>query len=399
MLSVRPWVRTVPGTPAPGRVEDAVGLVLAHAFPLRAQQHGVVMAYLLEPGPAPAPVVRAAAEFGVSPRRVRQLVHTARLFARTVPPPQSLLEAARLLEAGGIRTSNEVSAHLHEAGLTVERLPVRALLRISDLFDLPSGGTPRAVGVHAASADRGSVSGERGGAVVLVPLQEQSPLRSYLDGLHLVLRHQVAVPMPGGGGGGHDAQPAPAPSVEVLRASPDALAALIDQDARLHLHTPTAVSGGRSSRRGGQRWVWRAWDRDRQHHGVTIRVAQRLLAVRARTEAQLHEALVGALANLPPSQRYDAAVSPTAVLGAWLEDVAGQGSGLVRTAAGWSWDVRLPRVDEAPVACCQEHGGPVDSGVLLEVLARQGYTTSAARALLSSSPVLQRVAPMKYALK
>ncbi len=376
-----------------------MGLVLAHAFPLEAQQQGAVLTYLLEPGPAPAPVERAAAEFGVSPRRVRQLVHTARLFARTVPPPQSLLEAARLLEAGGIRTGNEVSAHLQEAGLTVERLPVRALLRISDLFDLPSGRTPRAVGVHAASADRGLVSGERGGAVVLVPPQEQSPLRSYLDGLHLVLRHQIAVPMPGGGGGGRNAQPAPAPSVEVLRASPDALAVLVDRDARLHLHTPTAASGGRSSRRGGHRWVWRAWDRDRQHHGATIRIAQRLLAVRARTEAQLHQALVGALANLPPSQRYDATVPPVPVLTAWLEDVAGQGSGLDRTAAGWSWDVTMPRVDAALVACCQEQGGPVESLVLLEVLARQGYTTAAARALLSSSPVLQRVAPKKYALR
>ena len=88
------------------------------------------------------------------------------------------------------------------------------------------------------------------------------------------------------------------------------------------------------------------------------------------------------MTNLPPSQRYDAGVPPVAVLSAWLGDVAGQGCGLERTAAGWSWDVTMPRVDATLVACCQEHGGPVESLVLLEVLARQGYTCSAARALL-----------------
>lgn len=67
--------------------------------------------------------------------------------------------------------------------------------------------------------------------------------------------------------------------------------------------------------------------------------------VRARTEQQLHQALLRALVNLPPSQRYDASTPPVAVLGAWLEHVAGQGSGLRRTAAGWSWDVTMPRVD------------------------------------------------------
>lgn len=64
----------------------------------------------------------------------------------------------------------------------------------------------------------------------------------------------------------------------------------------------------------------------------------------------MHEALLGAVANLPPSQRYDAIVPPAAVLGAWLEDVAEQGSGLERTATGWSWDLRMPRVDAALVA-------------------------------------------------
>lgn len=380
-----------------------MGLVLAHAFPLNAHQQSAVLAYLLEPGPVPAPVERAATEFGVSPRRVRQLAHTARTFARTVPPPPSLLQSMRLVEAGGIQTGREVSTHMHEAGLTVERLPVRALLRIADLFDLPAAGTSKVAAVHPHS-DGAGVDGlgveERGGAVVVVPRREQRSLRSYLNGLHLLLRHQIAVPMPlGRSGADRDAQPAAAPSVTVLRASPDALAALVDHDARLHLHTPTAASRSRSSRRGEHRWVWRTWDNDRPHQGVTIRVAQRLLAARARTEQQLHEALLGAVANLPPSQRYDGTVPPVAVLGAWLEHVAERGSGLERTAAGWWWDVTMPHVDAALVACCQEQGRPVDSLVLLEVLTRQGYTTSAARALLSSSPVLQRVASMTYTLR
>ena len=55
MLSVQSWVRTVPGTPAPGRVEEAVGLVLAHAFPLKAHQQQALLTYLLEPGPVLAP--------------------------------------------------------------------------------------------------------------------------------------------------------------------------------------------------------------------------------------------------------------------------------------------------------------------------------------------------------
>lgn len=98
MPSVRPWTSMVPATPAPGRVEEALGLVLAHAFPLQAHQQGALLAYLLQAGPAPAETAAAAARFGITARRVRQLVHTARVFARV-----SLLHLVQLVADGGIR--------------------------------------------------------------------------------------------------------------------------------------------------------------------------------------------------------------------------------------------------------------------------------------------------------
>jgi len=105
------------------------------------------------------------------------------------------------------------------------------------------------------------------------------------------------------------------------------------------------------------------------------------------------------VANLPPSQRYDASVPPLPVLVGWLEDVARQGSGLTRVPKGWSWEIPMPQVDSLLIGCCRERGGPVDSVTLQEVLQGHGYTAAASRALLSSSPVLQRVAPMKYDLR
>lgn len=79
-------MRTVPGTPAPGRLEEGLGLVLAHAFPLRSGQQGAVLCYLLEPGLDSVALKAAAARYGMSTRRVRQLVDTARTFAASVRP-------------------------------------------------------------------------------------------------------------------------------------------------------------------------------------------------------------------------------------------------------------------------------------------------------------------------
>lgn len=387
MLSVRPLVRTVPAAPAPGRVEEALGLVLAHAFPFRAQQQGAVLTYLLEAGPVPAPALVAAARFGVSVRRVRQVVHSARLFARAVPAPVSLLEAVRLVEVGGICTGGDVSAALQQAGLTVDRVPVRALLRIAELFDLPTARTCRVI-TPGGGLPVGGID-----TTVVVPLGEQQPLAVYLDRLHLATRHQIAVAVTPDALGGDAAG---------LRCSTEeALAVVVAGDARFRVHRSTAEPAPRRrrSRPAQYWWVWRAREQDRENRGVSVRLVRRLLAVRPRTAEQLHEALVAALGNLPPSQRYDATVPPVAVLAAWLADVAGQGSGLARRAGGWSWDVPMPRVDAALVAGVWGHDGAVDSDVLLGILTGQGYSRAAARALLSVSPVLQRVAPREYALR
>ncbi|MGJ7442925.1 hypothetical protein, partial [Aquipuribacter sp. MA13-6] len=129
MLSVQPWARTVPATPAPGRVEEALGLVLAHAFPLDRRKQDAVRAYLLDAGPTPASAEVTAERFGMSTRWVRHLSYTANTFARTVPPPATLLEAIRRIERGGIRTGDEITASLSEVGLTLGHVPVRSLLR------------------------------------------------------------------------------------------------------------------------------------------------------------------------------------------------------------------------------------------------------------------------------
>lgn len=396
MLSVQPLVKTLPGTPAPGRVQEALGLVLAHAFPFRVQQQGTVLAYLLEAAPPPVPTEVAAARFGISVRRVLQLVQTARLFARSVPPPVSLVDAVRLLENGGIRTATEASSALQGAGLTVDQVPVRAVLRIAELFDLPAART-----CHVVTARPHPGGGPVGGgdSTVLVPLEQQRPLAVYLDRLHLATRHQIAVPV--------TADVAEGDGVE-LRASPVALSVVIAADPRFRVHpsaSTRSVPHRRRRRPGESWWVWRAWEQGRENPGVSVRLVRRLLAVHPRTVEQLHEALAGALENLPPSQRYDATAPPAPVLAAWLEDgaergdAAGQGSGPAQRAGRWSWDVTVPRVDAALVARVREQGGAVHSEVLLEVLTGQGYTRAAARALLSASPVLQRVAPRKYDLR
>lgn len=393
MLSGRPWVRTVPETPAPGRVEEALGLVLAHALPLEARRQRAVLEFLLDPGTTPASVKRIAARFGRSTRWVRYLSYTAKTFARSVPPPVSVLEAMRRVERGGLRTGGEITASLLESGLTVGQVPVRSLLRIRDLFGVTAGQTTRLLATGV-----GGSTGPVHPDVVVVPGQEYLPLRSYLDDLHLVLRHQIAVPTPTFASIAKGTTPPRAGQAVAPRASRAAMAALVGHDRGLQLHGFESA-GGTGVPRGRLPWVWRAWDGRRQHHGVSIRLAQRLLAVRPRTVEQLYSGLRGAVANLPPSQRYDASVPPLPVLVAWLEDIARQGSGLTRVPDGWSWQVPMPQVDALLIGCCRERGGPVDSVTLQEVLQGHGYTATASRALLSSSPVLQRVAPMKYDLR
>lgn len=390
MLSVQPWVRNVPETPAPGRFEEALSLVVAHALPLEARRQAAVLSFLLDPRPTPESAEQTAARFGMSTRWVRHLSYTVRLFARSVPPPVTVVEAMRRVESGGIRTGGEASASLIESGLTAGHVPVRSLLRIGDLFDV----TAQSTGVVTTGA--GGSGGQVQPDEVVVPGQEYVPLRSYLNDLHLVLRHEIAVPLPTYASVAKRASPPRTGKVVAPRASKAAMAALVGHDRRLQLHERESA-GSAGVPRGQRPWVWRAWDGRRQHHGVSIRLAQRLLAVRPRTGEELHSGLRGALANLPPSQRHDASVPPLPVLVAWLEDIARQGNGLTRVPEGWSWEVPMPEVDALLIGCCRERGGPVDSVTLQEVLHSHGYTAAASRALLSSSPVLRRVAPMKYA--
>jgi len=371
VLSVQPWVRTVPETPAPGRVEEALGLVMAHALPLDARRQGAVLAFLLDPGTTPASVERTAARFNMSTRWVRYLSYTARTFARTVPPPVTVLEAMRRVGRGGIRTGGEITASLFTSGLTVGQVPVRSLLQIGDLFGVTAAQTTRLVATGAGGSAR-QVHPD----VVVVPGQDYLPLRSYLDHLHLVLRHQIAVPLPTYASVAKLTTPPRTGKAVAPRASRAAMTALVGHDRRLQLHELESA-GNTGVRRGQRQWVWRAWDRRRQHHGVSIRLAQRLLVVRPHTGEQLHSALCGAVANLPPSQRYDASVPPLPVLVAWLEDVARQGSGLELQPKGWSWEIPMPPVDALLIGCCRERGGPVDSVTLREVLQDHGYTAAA----------------------
>ncbi|MGJ7442981.1 hypothetical protein, partial [Aquipuribacter sp. MA13-6] len=224
MLSVQPWGRTVPETPAPGRVEEALGLVLAHAFPLDRRKQDAVRAYLLDAGPTPASAEKTADRFGMSTRWVRHLSYTAKTFARTVPPPETLLEAMRRLERGGIRTGDEITASLFEAGLTLGHVPVRSLLRIGDLFGMVAARSSRVV---AAGTGPGPAGRKQVGTVV-VPDREELLMRSYLDQLHLLLRHQIAVPLPATRG------------TTAPRSTRDAITALVDHDTRLTLHAPSS---------------------------------------------------------------------------------------------------------------------------------------------------------------
>lgn len=385
MLSVPPYARTVPETPAPGRVEEALGLVLAHAFPLDRRKQDAVRAYLLDAGPTPASAEVTAELFGMSTRWVRHLSYTAKTFARTVPPPATLLEAMRRIEHGGIRTGDEISASLFEGGLTLGHVPVRSLLRIGDLFGVVAGRSSRVVAAGPGPGPGPGPANRKQVGTVMVPDREELLLSSYLDQLHLLLRHQIAVPLPTTRG------------TTTPRSTRAAITALVDHDTRLTLHALSSEDSGVS--RARRDWVWRAWDGRRQHHGVSIRLAQRLLAVRPRTAEQLYATLQGAVANLPPSQRYDARVPPPAVLGAWLGDVAQKDSSLTRGTSGWSWDMPMPQVDALLAAGCRDRNGPADSITLQNILVEHGYTSAASRALLSSSPVLRRVAPMKYDLR
>lgn len=433
VLITRPWQLVRPETAAPGRVEEAVGLVLAHVFPLQARQQRTVLTYLLEPGVAPAPAVRAAEYSGVSPSRVRQLVRDAAGFARTVPPPASLLEALRLLQDGGIRTSREVTDHLYDAGLTVDRLPVRVLLRIAGMFELPGAGTPQLLGPgdtpeastgaaadtagqdhghdhghghvdsdahapgrssdhgHGQGHGRGHVRGRGDDYVAVVPAREHEQLRFYLDGPHRSLRHQIAVPVLRSDLEGL-AGTAPGEAVR-LRGSEAGLAAVIATHRPLRLHRAPGVGPEAGW------WVWRRWDMAPRQRGVSVRLVQRLLAVRPFTDENLHGALVEAIANLPPSQRYGATVPPTSVLSAWLDDVAAVDDRLSLMAGARFWDLPQLDVDRHFSDVFAHCGEGVDGARLQSALIDRGYSRASAKALLHTSPILRRMAAGRYQLR
>lgn len=427
VLITRPWQLVRPETAAPGRVEEALGLVLSHVFPLQARQQRTVLTYLLEPGAAPAPAVRAAEYSGVSPSRVRQLVRDAASFARTVPPPASLLEAMRLLQDGGIRTSREVTDHLYDAGLTVDPLPVRVLLRIAGVFELPCAGTPQLLGPgdtpgastgaaadtdghdhdhvdsdahapgrghghgHVHGHGRAHVHGRGDDYVAVVPAREYDQLRFYLDGPHRSLRHQIAVPVLRSDLGGL-AGTAPGEAAG-LRGSEAGLAAVIATHRPLRLHRAPGVGPEAGW------WVWRRWDMAPRQRGVSVRLVQRLLAVRPFTDENLHGALVEAIANLPPSQRYDATAPPTSLLSAWLDDVAAVDDRLSLIAGARFWDLPQLDVDRHFSDVFAHCGEGVDGAQLQGALIDRGYSRASAKALLHSSPILRRIAAGRYQLR
>lgn len=206
-MSGRP-VRVVPPvTVAPGRVQEALGLVLAHAFPLGAHQQRLVLWVLVDPKPDGS-AARAAERVGVSPRRVRQLVGQAAAFARTVPAPDNVVQGVRLLQDGGIRTDRELSAALLAANVVVDSLSAATLLRIAGLFGLKASdqvdspglsgsGGAQLLDVEWARGRGPEASRGNDGGVVVVPARERDALHGHLRGLCSVLRHQVAVAVPG----------------------------------------------------------------------------------------------------------------------------------------------------------------------------------------------------------
>lgn len=125
---------------------------------------------------------------------------------------------------------------------------------------------------------------------------------------------------------------------------------------------------------------------------------QRLLSVRSFTDGDLQHALVGAVAGLPPSQRYDDVVPPTPVLSAWLDHVDERDHRLHRSADRSRWDAPRLRVDELLVDALMRDSGPADQGRLRQVLVDAGYTPASAKALVHTSPILQRVASVPVAI-
>jgi len=364
-----------PSTPAPGRLEAAIGLVLAQAHPVRPEVWAVLTAHLLgvDGGP-PLSVADAAALVGRPAWWVRELLPQVRMVARHAGPPASLVAAARVLEDGPVCTEAEASAALAAAGVCAGPVHPGGVLRTAQVLGDGCRAQLLAAGAEVVVAPTGRAALVRGVMGTVVAAERRGDVVD-LDAVAIAAGVPVA-----------------AARVVVGRQP-----GWVTHDAGNELQSS-----------GGGRW-W-AWRRPlMRKRGLVTSTAVRLLAARAYDPGELHAAVVDVVDRLPPATRREAVVPPAGVLVAWLTaqgllEPADAGGDVGHDGAYDPVALRCPRrlalrSDVVLLEAVAAAGGTAGTTELAAALRAAGYSPSTSTQLARTCPVLVRVGRGFYAAR
>ncbi|MEJ5869364.1 hypothetical protein WDV85_16660 [Pseudokineococcus sp. 5B2Z-1] len=291
------------------------------------------------------------------------------MVARHAGPPASLVAAVGVLEGGPVRTAEEASAALLEAGVCAGPVHPGGVLRAAEVF-----GPATFVQLLTASPVGAGALGEAP-AVVVAPAGRAALKRSVMGAVVAADRRGDVVDL---------AEVAAGAGVPVV-----AVRAVLEREKGWQTH-----EGGDGS--------WWAWRRPLvRKRGLVTSVAVRLLAARGYDVEELHAAVVDVVDRLPPATRRDACVPPARVMAAWLDALGllvapaarRAGTGAVLRCSS---DLAVAS-DSVLLEAVAAAGGSADAVDLAGALRAAGYTASTATQLARTSPVLVRVGRGRYA--
>ncbi|WP_298991928.1 hypothetical protein [uncultured Pseudokineococcus sp.] len=300
---------------------------------------------------------------------VRGLLPRVRMVARHAGPPPSLVAAVGVLEGGPVRTVQEASAALFEAGVCAGPVHPGGVLRAAEVL-----GPATFVQLLTASGSAGPGAPDEAPAVV-APAGRALLERSVMSAVVAADRRGDVVDL---------AEVAAGAGVPVV-----AVRAVLEPQRGWQTHEGA----------GGAWWAWR--QPLVRKRGLVTSVVVRLLAVRGYDVEELHAAVVDVVDRLSPAIRRDASVPPAGVLAAWLD---AQGLLLAPAAGGAASGGGLRCSSDLAVAsdtvlleAVTAAGGSAEAADLAGALRAAGYTASTAAQLARTSPVLVRVGRGRYA--